>query len=193
MNLEVIVTFVTPPDVNGLSFTMPDPSLAADQFLCDRFVYLPGFLPSDEAAWLLSTTDGIPAKSVQCGLPDVRWGEQQFDAGHPAYELFVSSRVIDFIGRLTGMINLHGLEVWTSCYAPGQFINAHRDGRGTIQLLINLRAPSDASHGGRLHVDGTELFLTPGDAVAFKATELEHYTSPATEHRVVLVGRYFMQ
>jgi hypothetical protein len=70
--------------------------------------------------------------------------------------------------------------------------------RVDVQLLVCLQAPPSSQNGGKLFVDGTELFLTPGDAVVFEAVRLEHYTTPlvASEdepdpRRIVLVGRYY--
>lgn len=96
------------------------------------------------------------------------------------------------VRRLSKHRQISKLMCWTSIYAPGEFINPHRDRSGTIQLLVCLMNPQRGDCGDYLHLPGTRLFLASGDAVAFEATTQEHFTTPGSKPRIVLVGRYSM-
>lgn len=171
----------------------------AVQYAEARFVRLPHLLTPYQAALLLSTTQDVASKRVICGgISDVTWDEQNFGSLHPAYQFFHVDTVLDIVQAVSGLKTVRELRCWTSGYGPGEYINPHRDKAGTVQLLVCLLAPSDPRNGGTLCVNGVELFLTPGEAVLFEATTLEHYTTPLIPseeapdpRRVVLVGRYF--
>jgi len=172
---------------------------AAECYVHNRFLHLPEFVSPDLAQSLLETTLDMPSRRVICGDKGISWDEQNFDLGHPSYDFFAQPEAITFAKGLTHLDKISHLVCWTSGYSAGEFINPHKDVAGTIQLLICLQAPPNAAHGGELVVGGQRLFLAPGDAIAFEATTLEHYTTPlvASEqepnpHRVVLVGRYYM-
>lgn len=172
----------------------------AKQYAAVRFAPIPVLLYPDHARTLLATTANVPARRVQCGNRHVAWDEQSFDPGHPAYQFFEQPGLVELAQTLTGRKAMTGLTCWTSGYRSGEYINPHRDRAGTIQLLVCLQAPRSPQNGGTLIVDGNELFLSPGQAIAFDATSLEHYTTPLTPsedepdpQRVVLVGRYFLE
>ena len=153
----------------------------------------------DQAAALLATTESVQSRSVMCGDPHIRWDEQLFEAEHPAHQYFRRPKTVNLIHALTGSREVRQTVCWTSGYKVGEYINPHRDRAGSIQLLICLKAPHTPESGGALVINGQEMFLTPGDAVALEASALEHYTTPllATNdepdpRRIVLVGRYFL-
>lgn len=171
----------------------------AERYTKERLVHLPGLISPDEAQQLLASTEYIPARRVWCGLEDVSWHEQTFEPGHPAHDFFEQEPAKNLVMALAGRQSYLGFTSWTSIYRVGEYINQHRDGAGSIQLLVCLQSPPGPANGGELVVGGSRLFLRPGDAVVFEATALEHYTTPivptaedANPHRTVLVGRYFL-
>lgn len=168
------------------------------QFASQGFVHLPGLIGPDQAAELLASTADVVSRRVECGVENVTWDEQQLGPGHAGYEFFLQPRLTDLVQTLTGLFAIRKLMCWTSCYGVGEYINPHGDRYGTVQLLVCLKSARTAQQGGYLVVDGTELFLSAGDAVVFEATRLEHHTTPLiasaeepTPTRVVLVGRYY--
>jgi hypothetical protein len=173
--------------------------LLVEQYRRDRFVPISGLLDLSNAAALLAATEDVPAYRVRVSGNTDTWDEQNFDPNHPAYQFFEQDILVGFIRTLTGLKRVNQLMAWTSIYRLGEYINPHTDSAGSTQLLVCLKAPRSPEQGGKLVVGGQELFLTPGDAIAFEATSLEHCTTPliATKdepepRRVVLVGRYFM-
>lgn len=190
------------PQKNGDVTGIPPASLPdlIQHYTSERLVSLPGLIAPNNAYELLMATQAVPARRVWCGLERVTWCEQNFEPGHLAYELFEREQAVGLVTTLTGLSERRGLSVWTSAYGAGEYINPHRDSSGSIQLLVCLQAPSDPVQGGELIVDGTRMFLRPGDAIAFEATTLEHHTTPLIAtvdepdpRRVVLVGRYFLE
>jgi hypothetical protein len=165
-------------------------------YASELVVLLRELVSPDYAAKLLEATKDAPRRRVTCGA-SVSWDEQRFDSRHVAHQFFARPEFVALARNLSGLDQTDLKCCWTSCYRIGEFINSHRDGDGSIQLLICLKAPAGRENGGVLIVDGRELILAPGDAVAFAATRLDHYTTPlvATENdgdpqRVVVVARY---
>ena len=181
----------------ALEVALPEPSVLAVDYASARYVLLPELLPSVDAAVLFGTTTGVEASQVRCHRPDVTWLEQRFESGQPAYDFFDHPDVRAFVGRTIGA-PLGGLEVWTSCYRQGEYIDPHCDRTGLVQFLICLTTTAGPEYGGELNLDSTPIFLQPGAAVLFEATRLTHFTTPLLPSaanpeplRVVLVGRYF--
>jgi len=178
---------------------VPPHRLPVEQYGRDRFVALPGLIQPDTASSLLAATDDVPAKRVRVGNNTETWNEQIFTLEHPVYRFFEQDTIVSLVRALTRLKRINYLQTWTSIYGVGEYINPHTDSEGSAQLLICLQAPESSAQGGKLVVSGQELFLTPGDAIAFEATSLRHYTTPLTAtknepepRRTVLVGRYFM-
>jgi hypothetical protein len=168
------------------------------QFATQRFVHVPGLIHPDQAAYLLESTDRNVRRRVECGLKNVSWEEQQLGAGDPGYDFFRHPNLTRLIQALAGPITINNLMCWTSGYGAGEYINPHRDRHGTVQVLVCLKTVRSQHQGGSLVIEGTEVFLSAGDAVIFEATRLEHHTTPLittadepTPTRVVLVGRYY--
>ncbi len=89
----------------------------------------------------------------------------------------------------------------TSEYGTGEYINPHVDGAGHVQVVLCVRA-SAPENGGALclrHYDEDDCYhLAAGDAILFRATEVEHWTVPLVPttydprpERVVICARYF--
>jgi hypothetical protein len=174
-----------------------------NQYREQRYLLLPKFISADVTQQLLEYTEGIEIKSVICGNKDISFGEQRFPKDHALYRFFGASDLIPSLLTLTQAERVQHLVCWTSVYHVGQYINAHTDRGGTIQVIVCLQAPSDQSAGGTLvlALNGDEkcCFLTLGDAVIFQATTIPHYTTPLiptrsepTPRRIVAVGRYYM-
>ncbi|KAF0847067.1 hypothetical protein [Nocardia caishijiensis] len=169
----------------------------ASHFTRRRYVHLPGLVRAERAARLLESTEGLARRRVECGLENVSWDEQELVVGDPGYEFCRSPRLTQLIRMLVGT-TVGPPVCWTSCYSVGEYINPHRDRGGTAQLLLCLKSPLTSSQGGSLILEGAELFLSPGDAVLFEATRLEHHTTPLVASevdpaptRTVLVARYY--
>lgn len=172
----------------------------AQQYEMNRFVFFPALLAPKDVNDLLRSTEPIPSRRVICHDEAVSWAEQTFERGHMAFDFFETQPVASLVCSLAGKLCVDKVVSWTSKYQKDEHIDPHRDRAGTIQLLVCLEAPELAAQGGALVVGATKLQLTPGDAVAFEATKLEHYTTPllATKadpepQRTVLVGRYFLR
>ncbi|MFD4358063.1 hypothetical protein ACFWPX_36360 [Nocardia sp. NPDC058518] len=168
------------------------------RFATRRFVHLPRLISPDLATYLLESTEGYFSSRVQCGLEKVSWEEQALAAGDFAYEFCRHPKLVSLIQALAGPATISDLMCWTSRYSTGEYINAHRDRHGAVQLLVCLKTVRTMRQGGSLVIAGTELFLSAGDAVIFEATRLEHHTTPLVVSaeepaptRIVLVGRYF--
>lgn len=172
------------------------------QYEEQSFMLIRHFITVESAQQLLRTTDDVPIREVICGDESIRFGEQNFTEEHPLFKFFMRQDVLTFARHLMQADNVADLLCWTSVYRVGQYINAHKDRSGDLQIIICLQAPAE-ENGGYLCADlsdgGRKLLLTPGDAVIFKASAIQHYTTPlvATEQeaspkRVVAVGRYYL-
>jgi hypothetical protein len=171
----------------------------ACEFTQNRLVVIRQLVDRSHARALLAATKDVPARRVKCGTGGVTWDEQNFSSGHLVYRLFERPEISTLAKRLSGLENIDQLSCWTSCYVAGEYINSHRDGAGSIQVLVCLQAPLASASGGVLIADGREIYLAPGDAVVFDATRVTHRTSAlvvteddAEPRRVVLVGRYYL-
>ena len=90
---------------------------------------------------------------------------------------------------------------WTSIYQTNEYINPHKDTSGDLQILLCLQNDGFAENGlfcFRINDQEHKIFLHPGDLIYFKATDIEHYTTPlisTTENnfpiRIVAVARQF--
>lgn len=87
------------------------------------------------------------------------------------------------------------IRAWTNCYAAGERISWHKDCAGDIQLLLLLAAAHspDMSLWLRGRAGPRPFSLTPGDAVLFSATRVEHETAASigTVPRISAVMRFF--
>ncbi|MGM7643448.1 hypothetical protein ACSVDM_00995 [Nocardia sp. JW2] len=133
-------------------------------------------------------------------LGTASWDEHDLVAGDPGYEFCRHPALANVIQVLVGRITIGSVMCWMSHYGVGEYIGPHRDRYGRVQLLVCLKTTNSIELGGSLVLAGTELFLAPGDAVIFEATELEHHTTPLlgstddpSPTRSVLVGRYYAE
>ncbi|QSM02053.1 RNA demethylase [Mycobacterium phage prophi68-1] len=123
----------------------------------------------------------------------------------PLSEIFCRNTTIAAMERALGVSNIDPKHVdcWANRYRVGERIAPHRDSSGSVQFIVCLKAPIDLTSGGILHLKVADaLFpcpLTPGDALLWEATSIEHWTTPlvATQHeptpeRITLVGRYYL-
>ena len=87
------------------------------------------------------------------------------------------------------------IRAWTNYYVAGERISWHKDCAGDIQLLLLLAAADspDLSLWLRGRAGPRPFPLTPGDAVLFSATRVEHETAASTETtpRITAVMRFF--
>lgn len=176
------------------------PESLAEQYETSRLVHIPDLLAPGQVDALLASMQDTPTSRVTCNNGAVNWQEKNFGPGHPAYDFFERPDSMNLVYALTGLRDYEGLMCWASIYGPGEYINPHRDIAGTMHLLVCLKAPDSSMNGGALVIGDKRLSLAPGAAVAFDATQQEHYTEPliATHdnpepERIVLVGRYFLR
>jgi alkylated DNA repair dioxygenase AlkB len=171
------------------------------QFKQRGYVLARNFMSQRAAAHFDAATKGLPGRRVICGIPDVCWEEQLVPHDHPVYELFTSFRLKAAISELLDCTGDWDLTCWISRYRTGEYISAHTDKSGVVQILLMLRSvPAD--NGGVLTLmtdrGNVAVNLYEGDALYFRATSINHFTTPlipTTEcpspTRVVAVGRYF--
>jgi hypothetical protein len=173
--------------------TLATPEQAAVAYVENRYVVLRGLLSSDGTATLLAATAGVKSTRTWCQTTDHTWAQQLFVPDELPFEFFCQDDVVDLVLAACGLTGLDELQVWTSIYAPGEFIGPHTDKSGTIQLLVCLATTPGPDQGGVLHIAGQEIFLSPGDAILFEAVSQEHFiTPPVSGVRIVLAGRYFL-
>lgn len=170
----------------------------AELYHLARYVVIPKLLPARTLTTLLAHTAGTVIERSTCKSNTNSFGEQSFDTTHPVTEFFMQADMLQLTQILLGSGQISEVTCWSLVYAPGEFINPHKDAAGAIQALICLQAPSSRQNGGELIVDGQAIFLTAGDAIMFEATSLEHHTTPLagtaddpSPRRTVVVGRYF--
>lgn len=167
-----------------------------------RHVVLRELIPRRTLQVLKLSTEGLAARRVICGIPNVSWGEQTLLPGHPLHRLFVRADLTRTIAESIGLASFAAsVQCWTSCYALGEYINEHTDVTGAIQLLLCLEAPPPECGGSlRFGPGGAEgrVNLQPGDALLFVATQIVHATEPLVAspavpepRRTVAVARYF--
>lgn len=175
----------------------------AEQYHTQKFLLFPQFIAVSQTERLLTSTETIPVRTVICGNPQIHFGQQHFEETHPLVRLFHERQVVGMILVIAQATRLHSCRCWTSVYEPGEYISAHRDRAGDMQLLICLRSPLHADCGGilllKLPTGEQQVFLTPGDALLFEASGIEHATTPLLRtgkdpypKRIVAVGRYFL-
>lgn len=174
------------------------------RFNNDKYVLIPRFLAPSTAGDLARVVTSWPSRRVTCGIENVSWSEQTIPKDSELYYQLHSSRVHRILGSLLNLSEPDATtrsSCWTCCYRSNEYINQHRDGDGTIQLLVCLENCAKENGGTlKFRVGAAERshHLFPGDAVFFKATELVHWTTPllASEQvphprRVVAVARFY--
>jgi hypothetical protein len=155
------------------------------------------------AAQMYAATRPMGARRVICGDEGVSWTERDVDPDSWIGRFFRSDPCMQRIAAFSGVETPESCTIhcWTSEYALGEYINPHLDGAGDVQIVLSLRAPSPAN-GGFLHVcyqEHTDQFhLSVGDAMLFRATAVQHWTTPLAAtaedpnpERIVVVARYF--
>ncbi len=189
--------------MHQINLTHPLAALV-DLYSKKEFLLMRGFISSEVAQWLLSTTSDVPVQRVTCGDESISFGQQNFSEEHPIFAFFRSEALKSLARQLTRTDGyLDRLICWTSIYEVSQYINAHTDIAGDLQIIVCLQATAQ-ENGGELCVellDGIqELLLAPGDAVIFNAAAIRHYTTSvvATNRemppkRVVAVGRFYFR
>lgn len=174
------------------------------KFVRNRFVYLTQFISPEQAHRFEVQTRNLPARRVQTGIGGVTWNEQQVPSSNPIYRLFIDRGVLGILCaalEIEPETRARNVLCWIARYGEGEYIDAHRDGAGTIQLIVCLLA-SREENGGLLVLksnDGEQrFFLRAGDAMLFEATTIEHRTTPLIRFkeydnptRVVAVARYY--
>lgn len=184
-------------------FAAARPSDPAADLARQGFSLFPSLIDTAQASNLHDATLVYPPRRVICGDKRISFTERMLDTSCELVLFFSSDPILQLLSRCTGRepSEVNAIRAWTSCYSVGEFINAHRDKGGDIQIILGLRA-ADADNGGILHLSyqGNEaaVFLTPGDLVVFRATEVDHWTTPLSPtsknplpERVVGVARYF--
>ncbi len=178
----------------------------ANQFQHGRYVFVSSLLSRDMCMQLARSIDHLPCRRVTVGDHPETWDELRTDFHD---ELTATFRTNPVLGLVLAALGRGGRKVaddhvtcWVNRYRVGEYIPRHTDASGTAQVVLCLQAP-DESNGGvlMLATDTGELgyVLTPGDAVLFHPTAVEHWTTPLipspTEPepvRVVAVGRYYL-
>lgn len=174
-------------------------------FETDRYTVLPKYLNCLDIHTWLEKLDSLDTKRVVCGDPNISWNEIGIPTEHTIYNYFMSKEILQLIKHIdhqNSRKEVAKLVTWGCKYGLGEYINLHTDTQGNIQMLICLDAP-DKKNGGVLHVRNSEgsfipMFLSAGDAVIFRATEVPHFTTPIEPsadckqpRRLVVIARFF--
>lgn len=173
---------------------------------CDpqTFLFIPHFIELSKAEVFEFSSRDLPAKRVMCGIPNVTWDEQDIPRDHMLFRFFEDEVVVNQVRRAASIsdgMSLKSLQVWISRYRVGEYINPHKDGDGTVQMIMCLKA-GRVDNGGALCLkvgeENRSIFLTPGDTIIFNATSIEHFTTPLVTTpgnpnpiRIVAVARYY--
>ncbi len=158
----------------------------ANQFQHGRYVFVSSLLSRDMCMQLARSIDHLPCRRVTVGDHPETWDELRTDFHD---ELTATFRTNPVLGLVLAALGRGGRKVaddhvtcWVNRYRVGEYIPRHTDASGT------------ATDTGELG-----YVLTPGDAVLFHPTAVEHWTTPLipspTEPepvRVVAVGRYYL-
>jgi hypothetical protein len=165
------------------------------------FEVAPGFLTPQQISVFLASLEEVEARRVKCHDESITWDEKNIAKGSIIWEFFMSQATIRWISNLHPM-KTFGISSWACIYSRGEHIDAHKDGAGDTQFLICL-ANGQPDWGGQLILrpNGVEheVFLHPGDAVLFKASQIEHETMPCCPPpgiiapRITAVARFFVQ
>jgi hypothetical protein len=118
----------------------------------NRYVYLPQFISAAQAAEYFEQTQDLPCKQVTCGIETISWDEQWIPPDNDLFQFFASSQMVALMRTLllTEDACYPQINCWISRYKIGEYINAHRDSAGTIQVILCLLA-SDQKNGRFLH------------------------------------------
>lgn len=168
-----------------------------------NYLFLPQYCSRTQVDTFLEELSPQPKKRVVCGTDHNSWSQHFVPGESEAFRFLINPQWISLFSRACDAKPLLALKAWCNFYAPGEFINPHRDVIGDWQVLVCLKTPPQAS-GGQLHlITGDnitrEMIMQPGDVLLFKATQLTHFTSPVlgntssnlANQRITLVGRYF--
>lgn len=173
-----------------------------ESFVHRPYVMLQHLVTSEVASNMYVSTRRFSARRVICDDIRISWTQRDVEPWSTEASFFQSSecmrRIEPYLG---GTSAFSEVSCWTSEYGLGEHINPHVDKGGDLQVVLCLRSPA-AENGGALYVrykDQSHGFrLAAGDAMLFRATEVEHWTLPLVAtpddqcpERVVLCARYF--
>lgn len=145
-------------------------------------------------------------KRVICGNKNISWDEYSIAEGSFIHSFFEKGLIIETIVKLYPKIKEHSSYhyCWASCYKKGEHINSHTDRTGDLQVLICIDNKATVVGEGELFIKTDKSYsnirLDRGDVVFFKASKVEHYSTPivtlneqndSTYLRTILVARYF--
>lgn len=160
------------------------------------------FIDKDTINDLLQSSRPLQKRRVICKMPNVSYDEQLIEKGNDLYSFFSSDTITSYsreILKTNGA--LRSMSCWTSIYQKGEYINPHKDASGDIQILLCLQNDGFKENGlfcFRIYDQEHKIFLNPGDLIYFKATDIEHYTTPListaennSPTRIVAVARQF--
>ncbi|WP_217430764.1 hypothetical protein [Sphingomonas bacterium] len=144
---------------------------------------------------------GVKPRSVHVGDFGESWLEYDIqDSG-----LIADTLASEVIHTWAQSVSNQGLQlrpsIWANTYTPGQHISWHRDKYGAVQILLSICQPPPECGGVfqiRRYGIESDVALYPGDALLFRAVDIEHKITPlnATRSnsdpmRISIVARYF--
>lgn len=174
-----------------------------DRYERNRYVHLPQLISAELADTYFIKTEGLQSRRVNCGIDGVSWDEQSIPPDHELFRLFAGREMLGLVRALISVPPERAphINCWVARYSAGEYINPHRDRAGTIQIILCLHASCHAG-GGVLGLEQRQhsvvhFRLRPGDAIAFEAVTIEHFTTPPVPSakcphpmRAVAVSRY---
>jgi hypothetical protein len=155
---------------------------------------LAGLVPEDRLPALIAEAIEGPSRRARVHGGDKTWEERSVSIGGGIWSAMAQKQVTELACELM-RAPIGKIRAWTNCYAAGERISWHKDCAGDIQLLLLLAVAHspDMSLWLRGRAGPRPFPLTPGDAVLFSATRVEHETAASTDPapRITAVMRFF--
>jgi hypothetical protein len=170
-----------------------------EHYRANLWALIPDFINADVAVGLAGAAMANKTRRVTVGASERYWTEH--DIHHsPSIRAWIAGEMASNL--VTTVLDSNGIDdihCWSHRYEAGEFIPWHKDGSGSTQLLVCLEPAPHGCGGEFLMRDRPEpIRLDAGDALLFRATEIEHATAPivatpAHPHprRIVAVSRFF--
>jgi hypothetical protein len=170
-----------------------------EHYRANLWTLISGFIDAGAAADLAEAAVSSKTRRVTVGASERYWTEHDIHQALPIRAWIAGETASNLVTTVLDAAGIEDIHCWSHRYEVGEFIPWHKDGSGSTQLLICLRAAPPGCGGEFLMRNRPEpIRLDAGDALLFRATEIEHATAPivaTTAHphprRIVAVSRFF--
>jgi hypothetical protein len=160
------------------------PQAALQSYERQHYVLLKGMYSAEETLhrWGVEL-HARPSRQAFCGDPNVTWTELQVPLDGDIALLFQRRELLELIAAALrrARMSIARMALWASAYQEGEYIGRHVDNGGHFQIVFCIE-PTPVPNGGALLLQlpdrVVELHLERGDALLFRADQVEHWTSP---------------